>query len=193
MFVSKINSRFVPILTVALLLSSFAGQSVAQSGPTCRKELEDTCDVTQFTDRLRGGQGLSFSSNGFFFELVDPGYSGAELTIRDKTNLSHVLDFPCNTTRIDLPNQRQYVTLILTGLATADRVDFVARNANGTLTDEEVRFNATGSDGSEAVYLVADDEYISTVHMHIVDSNCALWCDSDQVISEVRACDVSAQ
>jgi hypothetical protein len=179
-------------LAFVMVSASFAGQSFAQvDEPICEAVPEDPCDVTTFAGQSDGYYGTSFNSNGFFFQYF-PGQSSYEFRIEDKNNLRKSLRFRCDYAVIDLPNPREYVTLLFHG--TPARVNFIAVSGSGNVVDETQRHNSTPTEGAEAVMLGPHEEKISTVYMHVVEtSQCDSYdCGPNAYLSDIRACDVVA-
>lgn len=178
-------------LAVMVVTACLPAQTLAQEeGPICEAVPEDPCDVTTFAGKSEGNYGTSFSSNGFFFQYY-PGQSGYEFEIQDKNNLRKSLEFQCDYAVIDLPNPREYVTLLFHGIPA--RVNFIAVNG-GTVVDETQRYNSTPAEGAESVMLGPFSQKITAVYMHVVqNAQCDSYnCNTTALLSDIRACDVVA-
>jgi hypothetical protein len=171
----------------------FPAQSFGQEEePICSAVPEDPCDVTTFAGLSTGNYGTSFSSNGFFFQYF-PGQSNFNFEIEDKNNLRKSLRFRCNYAAIELPNPRQYVTLLFHGIPA--RVNFIAVNGAGAVVDETRRYNDTPSEGAESVMLGPASDRITAIYMHVVDTNqCDAYnCSMPAYLSDIRACDIATK
>jgi hypothetical protein len=180
---------------LALILGAtfFPAQSFGQEEePICSAVPEDPCDVTTFAGLSPGNYGTSLSSNGFSFQYF-PGNSNVQFEIEDKNNLRKSLRFTCDYAAFELPNPRQYVTLLFHGIPA--RVNFIAVDKGGAVVDETRRYNSTPSEGVESVMLGPASNKITAVYMHVVETNqCDGYeCNFDAYLSDIRACDIATK
>lgn len=158
----------------------------AQSAPVCSAVDPDDCDVVTFIGMSTGNHGTTFTENGFTFTIFNN--QNTQYSVTDQRNLRHVLGLGCNSNEIVLPAPREYVTLLFKG--SPAEINVLALDSGGTVVDEATKSNSTAPDGAEAVKLGPTESLIKTVIVHCVDG-CTLSAN-DAYISEIRACNISA-